>query len=103
MRFLLFVVVLFATGYSVNGWGLKKLPLIEKPSSRQIRATTCEQAYEETFSTRFEDCQNYLDVDDDEDYTPELLDSFCNNHCIRTLAPVYRDIGNLCPDSGVSA
>lgn len=102
MRLLLITVVLFMVGYNVSGWNIKKSPLIQKLQlkTRQARAaTTCQDAYQETLSPQFEQCEDYLSSDSGEEYTTQDLDSFCNAHCIRTMLPVFRDLVTLCDES----
>ena len=115
MRFLLVIVVLFAIS-RCNGWSIKEVSLFKKLKSnsesnsaeplkaRQLRAaTSCEGAYQETLTPQFQECLNYLSADDGEEYSPQQLNSFCNQlHCARTIGPVYRDIAVLC-DENVSS
>ena len=100
MRFLLVIVILFITGYNVSGSSrFRTASLVERVKSnrelggRTIRAaTSCQDAYQETLSTRFELCENYLN----DEYSNEELDKFCNENCGRTLGSVYRDIARFC-------
>ena len=73
----------------------------EPLKARQIRAaTSCEGAYQETLTPQFQECLDYLGVDDGEEYSSQQLDSFCNRlHCTRTIGPVYRDIAVLCDEN----
>ena len=117
MRFLFIIASLLAT-YSadayINGRSIKEISPFSKKfmvnnrdqaQSRQIRdATNCEQAYEETELPEFEECLSYLNIDDNEEYSPQQLDLFCNErHCPGILGPVFRDIAIFCNENEVSA
>ena len=110
MRFVLIIGILFVTG--CNGLNIKEVAQFTKLyaelnsakqplKDRQIRAATnCEEAYQETLTPNFEECLNYLSVDDGEEYSQQQLDSFCNElHCPRIIGPVYRDIAILCNEN----
>lgn len=103
MRFLLIIAIVFTTGYSVSGLNLASVAtkLIRKTNAdlnaRGIRtATSCSDAYQETLTPQFEECEDYLTPEDDGEYTDDQLDSFCAGHCVRTLGSVYHDIAIYC-------
>ena len=106
MRFFLVIIILFTTGYGVSGSSFKAASLVGKVKpahdldSRKIRAATnCEEAYQETLTSLFEECDNYLTPAGANDvYTNAQLDLFCSDHCTRTLGSVFRDLARFCGD-----
>lgn len=103
MRCLLVIVILFITGYNVSGsrFGTPSRVKLNRAElgGRTIRAaTSCEDAYQETLSPRYELCESYLTPDDNDEYSNAALDKFCSQNCARTLGSVFHDIARFCDD-----